>query len=544
MRLSSRLKNLLVVVFVSALFLCSLAFKKPLIDSRYLECFDSALNLNSLELFSHAACVYSWYSFAFFNLFTYLPLEYYRIILISVFFALFLINIFTTFKISRLRKVNFAYLLLLTFLFFDFSSKNSLIDFTMLALFNLSLLFYLLNTRPSLFLCGFFGSLPSILRPHPSIFIFVLIVLSLIDSFSVSRKKSSFNIILIKKKVLNSLLFIAGFCIIPLTYFFNSANYFKATFMTSIRMFDLTNFNFKFLLYLLVFICVFFNKNKSSLHKAFLIMLPFVFYISLLNGMGSRYLDFLSLLAPLLLLEDFKKNKLLIISLIILLIVPNWLSIFRDASIFEGKDLFENQLLLLNKSKILTDLNGEEYFNLKHNVYPLIDYWIWDYLYPKGFVSFEKLRSDLINITKDIDLLIIGPTQYESRLISVVPEFNSSQRIFIPTLDHDCSNCRHVATLYFRDTNEYNDFKSKLITYWSLNYVKLCQLNGNYYNIMLASFYKLMNLPLCSNKLDLVFISDYTKNSYNSFLMVALTIIIIAVLLKKLLRFKLKFSIK
>ena len=89
---SNKLKPLLVAIFVSSFFLCNFIFKKPLLNTRSFNCDDPLLDLNSLEIFSHTGCGYPWYTIAFFNLFTALPIEYYRFTLILMLYLLFLVK--------------------------------------------------------------------------------------------------------------------------------------------------------------------------------------------------------------------------------------------------------------------------------------------------------------------------------------------------------------------------------------------------------------------------------------------------------------------
>lgn len=528
-------KSLLVFIFLFIYFLVVFYFKNPLIRPQYIECFSPKLPLDDLVFLTNSGCAYSFYSYLIFKPFGLVPSEYYRINLILFFMILFVINYFILSKIAHLLNINQNLFVLLSFfIFYRSETYLGFESFVMFSLFNLSIFFFLLKKPAYLFLSGVFMVL-SAFKPQLLVFAFFLFALFFIDF---NNKKLRVNIS--RNNIKSSLFFAFGFVITFVVYFLTSTFSLKYIYLSSLnRVFDFSNLlEFKLIFYILIFILALLIKNKNILIKSFILSFPLIFVLSLYTSASSRFFDFLSIIASFVLIKSFDHKK--IILFLMLLLCFNSFLILKDALLFVPKSLFENQISLIDyDTNILWDYAWYDSIFKFKNLYPFLDQFVYDNL-----VEFNSsLRAEFINkindfiIDKNISLVMIGPFQFESVLSENFDFYSNSFTINIPNLEHDCLTCRHVATLYFSNETQYNNFKIKLINYWINNMKILCDYSPYYYRVALSyiSEFSSLNFARC-NKFDLLFYIDEIKDVVN----LLAIILVFLIFLSKFFSFKKK----
>lgn len=501
-------------------FLLAFSFKKPIIEPRWIACYDYTIPVDSLEFFSNSGCYYSWHSYLFFRPIALLS-SFYPFFPVCYFLIFLLINFFVIFRISKHLSINYYLLLFFSLLLFDVASSTE--NFIMFTLVNVSLLFFLQGSRRSLFFSGLFIGLSSF-KPQQIVFGFSLFI-SLLMYMKLS-----------KKRVINSLFFLSGLCLVLGFSFLMSTNMIRASFYHIFnRAFDFS-FNLRFFIFFCSLFYAVFSKSKTNTYWAFIISFPIIALSASYNGAGSRFLDFFALIPCIILLKEIKNVKFFYL-IFILVFISNLISIIYSLIIYYPYALFNNQFLLINNNTvILSDLVNNDNLIFNYKLFPFIDPFLYMQLVNTSFVSksyFKNELNDFIN-SSDINLIIIGPYAFESSLSIGLDFYNNSTSIVIPNLEHSCASCRHFANLFFKNKRDYYLYLYSLINYWNLNRDLLCNFSPYYYKVAFSILFNYVYFPSCHNKFDWFLIFDRFKGIvYNVISFIVLLVIIFYSIFKK-----------
>lgn len=499
---------LIACFFLFFYFFLSFYFRHPFVAPRFIDCFDPNFNLADVNLLSASGCTYSYYNYLFLRPFTFLSADDYHLGIVVFFLFLLFVNFFIISRVSRILRLNTVLLLFLSLLFFDAGftlnvDKAGTEQFISFTLINLGVLFFVLGGNKNLFFSGLFIALSSF-KPQPIVLFFGMFF----SLFFRDCVFSNFKLRLAFKKshLFSSLYFFFGGFIIFVSYLFNSVYYLQGVYLASVsRVFDFTQFNFKYAFYFLVFIYVLLSKKKTLLSKSYLFSFPFIFLSSIYAGSGSRFFDVFSFFVFVLIVGDKFFARFFKVFLVFLFIINSYVVLTNIAS-FTPKVLFDGQLSLFKPGSVVyTDLSSYERLSLDYETFVLHDNWLFNHFIDFNITSNSTLNSHLFNLSDSVDIVVRGPS---SNIVFNKSLFNYS--IFIPSLDHPCVSCKHYSTVFFKRKADYDRFLVSLIYYWRVNQGFLCSSSPYYHNFYYTIFNKLFKVSSCSVLTDwILFFYDF-----------------------------------
>ena len=480
----------------------------PLIEPRFLSCFNSNLSLDVLEVSSNSGCGYSWIGYAFFRPFFFLPLSYYRFVMIIFYSGLLILNFFVIRKIASLFKVNYIYLILLSLFLIDPLIHEVSTIFVSFTLINLGFLFFLLKSRYYLFFSGLLMVLASF-RVQPIVLFFTMLLYLV-----VSKQKHWYYFLI------GGLIILGPMIIFDNLYLQNIL--FNSQFNSGVNWANLLNF--KYLFYLFSFFYLLKSRNW-----AYSLAFPIIFWSALTNA--PRYLAMFSLIHCVFFIHEFKHKKLLL-ALILFIGFYSFSGVFINYTTFPVRSVFSGQFGLLDESSvIMADLFNNDELLLRHEVLLLADPTPFGFLLDNGLVSYDVLTSELEGLisSNNVNVIVWGPN-YESSILNINLSFyDGASSVMMPSIDHDCVNCRHFSTLFFSNGLKAYNFFNHLVDYWTSHQGLICDFSPYYYGFAQHFF----STPDCVNDFDLVLFSDGLRDFNNNLMLFVMFLLLVPLFLKK-----------